>query len=103
MLNQDLPRVRYKICQLQNTTFPPHINFVQLKPNNSLKQIQYLVKLEDVLPTQGNDSHPILVYYDDDQFILLIYDKGNSITYTPLVSFIFPFVSTFLSKYKKLF
>ena len=60
---------------------------MQLKPKTSLKQIHYLVKHEDVLPTQKKDSHLILVEYGDDQFALRIPDKGNIVTYIPLHSF----------------
>ena len=48
-----------------------------------------------------NDSHPILVDYGDDQFTLRILDKCNTNTYTPLDSFSFKSVSSFLNKYKK--
>ena len=100
MLSREFTQVTNKICQLQHKTLPPHIDFTEFKPNNSLKQIQYLVEHEDVLPTQKNDSHPILVDYSDDQFTLRILDKCNTVTYTPLESFSFISVSSFLNKYK---
>ena len=74
-------------------TLPPHIDFLQLK--NILKPIHYLVKHEDVLPTQKNDSHLILADYGDDQFTLRIQDKRNTVTYTPLDSFSCQSVSSF--------
>ena len=49
-----------------------------------------------------NDSHLILADYGDDQFTLRIQDKGNIVKYTPLDSFSFQSVSSFLNKYKKL-
>ena len=33
-----LSQVTNKLCQLQHKTLPPHIEFTQLKPNNSLKK-----------------------------------------------------------------
>ena len=41
-----------KLGQLQHKVILPHIDFFQLKPNNSLKQIHYLVIHKEVLPTQ---------------------------------------------------
>ena len=65
----------------------PHIDFLQLKNDNNLKPIHYLIKHEDVFPTQKNDSPLILADYGDDQFTLRIQDKGNVVKYTPLGSF----------------
>ena len=47
------------------------------------------------------DSHLILADYGDDQITLRIQDKGNVVKYTPLDSFSFQSVSSFLNKYKK--
>ena len=52
MLSRDFSTIDAKTCQLQHKTPPPHIVFLQLKQNNILKPIHYLVKHEDVLPTQ---------------------------------------------------
>ena len=55
MIRRDFSQITRKLCQLQHKTLPPrspHIEFVQLKPNNSFKQIRYLVKHEVVLPKQ---------------------------------------------------
>ena len=52
MLSRDFSTINTKTCQLQHKTLPPHIDFLQLKHNNILKPIHYLVKHEDVLPTQ---------------------------------------------------
>ena len=102
MLSRDFSTINTQTCQLQHKTLPPHIDFLQLKNNNILQPIHYLVKHEDVLPTQKNDSHLILADYGDDQFTLRIQDKGNVVKYTPLDSFSFQSVSSFLNKYKKL-
>ena len=52
MLSRDSSQVTNKMCQLQHKTLPPHIEFMQLKPTNTLNQIDYLVKHEDVFRTQ---------------------------------------------------
>ena len=52
MLSRDFSTINNKTCQLQHKTFPPHIDFLQLKNDNILKPIHYLIKHEDVLPTQ---------------------------------------------------
>ena len=101
MLSRDLSTINTKTCQLQHKTIPPHIDFLQLKNNNILKPIHYLVKHEDVLPIQNNDSHLILADYGDDQLTLRIQDKGNIVKNTPLDCFSFQSVSSFLNKYKK--
>ena len=101
MLSRDFSTINAKTFQLHHKTLPPHIDFLQLKQNDILKPIHYLVKHEDVLPTQKNDSHLILADYGDDQFTLRIQDEGNIVKYTPLDSFSFQSVSSFLNKYKK--
>ena len=52
MLSRDFSTINNKTCQLQHKTLPPHIDILQLKNNNFLKPIHYLIKHEDVLPTQ---------------------------------------------------
>ena len=52
MPSRDFSNITNKTCQLQHKRFPPHIDFLQRKPNNTLKPISYLVKHEDVIPTQ---------------------------------------------------
>ena len=101
MLSKGFSTINTKTCQLQHKTLPPHIDFLQLKNNKLLKPIHYLIKHEDVLPTQKNDSHLILADYGDDQFTHRIQDKGNIVKYTPLDSFSFQSVSSFLNKFKK--
>ena len=44
-------------CPNYNTKLPPHIEVIQHKPNNALKQIHYRVKLEGVLPTRKTMMH----------------------------------------------
>ena len=53
MLSRDFSTINIETCQLQHKTLPPHIDFLQLKNDNILKPIHYLVKHEDVLPTQN--------------------------------------------------
>ena len=86
--------------QLQHKTFPPHIEFFQLKSNNHPKQNHYLVKHEEVLSTPKNDP-PNLVDYSENQFTLRIHGKGNTVTYTPPASFLYLSVSSFSNKHKK--
>ena len=100
MHSRNFSQITNKTCQIQHKTLPPHVEFMPLKPNNTLDQIHNLVKHEDVLPTQKTDSHPILVGYGDDQFTLRIQHKGNTVIYSPLDSFPFQSVSSFLNKYK---
>ena len=52
MLSRDFSTINKKTCQLQHKNLPPLIDFLQLKNDSILKPIQYLVKHEDVLPTQ---------------------------------------------------
>ena len=91
------------MCQLQPKTFPAHIEFIQLKPNNSSKRIHYLVKHVDVLYTRKTDSHRNSVDYGDDQFTLCIQDKHKTVTNTPLDSFSSQSVYSFLTYIKNLF
>ena len=72
MLSRDFSEINNKICQIQHKTVPIHIDFIELKPSNSLNQIHYLVTHEVVLLTERNFAHPILVDYSDDQFTPII-------------------------------
>ena len=47
------------------------------------------------LPTQKNDSHPIIVDYGDDQFTLRIQEKSKPVTFNPHDSFLFQLVFLF--------
>ena len=51
MLSRDFSTINNKTCQLQHKTHSPHIDFLQLKNDNILKPIRYLIKHKDVLPT----------------------------------------------------
>ena len=52
MLSRDFSQITNKTCQSRHKTVPSHIDVIQLKPKNSLKQIHYLVKHEGILPIQ---------------------------------------------------
>ena len=52
MLSRDFSTINNKTGQLQHKTLPPPIDFLQLKNDNISKPIHYLIKHEDVLPTQ---------------------------------------------------
>ena len=52
MLSRDFATINNKTCQIQHKTLPPLIDFLKLKNDNILKPYHYLVKHEDVLPTQ---------------------------------------------------
>ena len=54
MLSRDFSSISSTSCQLKHKTLPPHIEFVQLNPNNTLAETHYLVQHEEVLPTQRN-------------------------------------------------
>ena len=87
-----------KKCQVQHKTFPPHIEFFQLKPNSSLIHIQYLVKRAD---SQTNHSHPILNGSGHDRITLRVQFKGYTVTYIPLDPFSFQTASPLLNKHIK--
>ena len=76
MLDRDFSTITSKMCQLQHKTLLPHFELFQLKPNDILKLIHYLVKHEDVLSTQRNGSHPILVHSGEDHFTFRIQDES---------------------------
>ena len=40
------------MCQLLHNTIPPHFEFLQFKPKNTLEQTHYLHNRNDVLPAQ---------------------------------------------------
>ena len=88
MLSRDFSSINTNSCQLQHKTLPPYIELAHITPNNTLTEIHYLVQHEEILPTQKNDSHPILADYGSQKWTLRINDNGITITYTPLDSFI---------------
>ena len=52
MLSRDFSSINSTSSQLKHKTLPPHIQFVQLNPNNTLEETHYLVQHEEVLPSQ---------------------------------------------------
>ena len=58
MLSRVLSKFSPNSCQRKHKTLPTHIDFLHIQCNNSLKQIEHIVKDEEILPTQNNDSHP---------------------------------------------
>ena len=63
----------------------PQIDFVILQ-NNTLNTVHHLLKHEEVLPHQKDDSHLILSEYGIDQFSISINDKGKDMNSQPLSS-----------------
>ena len=68
--------------------------------DNTLKPVHYLIKHEEVLPHQKQDSHPILADYGTDDFSKRIIDKRIDIIVKPLNSFSFKSVTPFQTKFK---
>ena len=101
MLSRDFSSINSASSQLKHKTLPPHIQFAQINPNNTLEEIHYLVQHEEVLPTQKNDSHPILVDNGTQQYTIRIHDSGNNVTTKPLTSFSFKNLNTFNNKYRR--
>ena len=101
MLSRDFSSINSASSQLKHKTLPPHIQFAQINPNNTLEEIHYLVQHEEVLPTQKNDSHPILVDNGTQQYTIRIHDSGNNVTTNPLTSFSFKNLNTFNNKYRR--
>ena len=48
MLSRDFPTINNETCHFQHKTLPPRIDFLQLKNDNILKPIHYLIIHEDV-------------------------------------------------------
>ena len=101
MLSRDFSSLTNSQCQIQHKTLPPQIEFAQLSKTNTLNPVHYLVKHEEILPTQKNDSHLILADFGDDHYSLRIQDSGNKIIYSPITPFSFKSIVPFNSKYKK--
>ena len=93
----DMPEVQ--LNQLKHKQLPPQIDFALLQ-NNTLKPVHYLIKHEENLPHQKDDSHPILADYGTDQFSIRINDKGNDIVVKPLQPFSFKSITPFQTKFK---
>ena len=52
MLSRDFSNLTNSQCQIQHKTLPPQIEFAQMKKNNIINPVHYLVKHEEILPTQ---------------------------------------------------
>ena len=52
MLSRDFSSLTNSQCQIQHKTLPPQIEFSQLSSKNSITPVHYLVKHEEILPTQ---------------------------------------------------
>ena len=98
MFSRNFSSINSNSCQLQHKTLPPHIEFAQVTPNNTLTEFHYLAQHEEILPTQKNDSHPILADYGSQKYTLRNNDNGNTFKYTPLDSFSFKSVLPFNCK-----
>ena len=101
MLSRDFSKLHVENHQLTHKTLPPQIHFAKLTPDNSIQPTHYLIKHEEILPTQKNDSHLILADFGSDQFSIRINDAGNNVTYAPLNSFSFSSITPFHNKYRK--
>ena len=77
MLSRDFSSLTNSQCQIEHKNLPPQIEFTQLSSTNSLTPVHYLVKHEEIFPTQNNYSHLILVDFGDDYYSLRIHDSGN--------------------------
>ena len=67
LLSRSSTKAELQINQLKPKQLPSQIDFVVLQ-HSTLKPVHYLVKHEEVLPHQKNDSHPVLADYGRDQF-----------------------------------
>ena len=99
MLRRSFTKADLQINQLKYKQLPPQIDFAVLQ-DSTLNTVHCMIKHEEVLPHQKNDSHPILADYGTDQFSIQRNDKGNDIIVKPLNSFSFKSVTQFLTKVK---
>ena len=84
---------------MKHKQLPPQIDFAVLQ-DSTLKPVHYLIKHEETLPHQKNDSHPMLADYGTDQFLIRINDIRNDIIVKPLNSFSFKSLTPFQTKFK---
>ena len=82
MLSRSFTKAELQINQMKHKQLPPQSCFVVLQ-DSTLKPVHYLIKHEEVLPHQKNDSHPILADYGTDQFSFRSNDDGNEILSNP--------------------
>ena len=99
MLSRSFTKAELQLNQVKHKQLPPQIDFALLQ-NGTLKPVRYLIKLEEILPHQKYDSHPILADYGTDQFSVRINDKGNDIIVKRLPSFSFESITPFQKKFK---
>ena len=99
MLSRSFTKAELQLNQLKHKQFPPQIDFALLQ-DGTLKPVHYLIKHEEILPHQKQDSHPILADYGTDQFSIRINDKGNDIVVKLLQSFSFKSITPFQTKFK---
>ena len=67
-----------QVNQLKHEKLPPQIRFSTLTYDNKIKPVQYLVKLETVLPSQKDDCHCILADLRKDQISIVNIDGGEN-------------------------
>ena len=99
MLSRSFTKTELQLNQLKHKQLPSQIDFAILQ-DSTFKPVHYLIKHEEVLSHQKNDSHPILADYGTDQFSIRINDKGNDIIVEPLNAFSFKSVTPFKQKLK---
>ena len=99
-LSRSFTKAQLQINHLKHKQLPPQIDFAVLQDDSTLKPVHYLIKHEEDLPHQKNDSHPIFAEYGTDQFSIRINDKENYIIVKPLTSFLFKFVTPFQTNFK---
>ena len=99
MLSCSFTKAELQLNQIKHKQLPPQIEFALLQ-DGTLKPVHYLIKHEEYLPHQKNDSHPILADYGTDHFSIRIDDKGNDIVIKPLQSFSFKAITPFQTKFK---
>ena len=95
------PGKKWGLCPTNSGFVHAQIDFAILQ-DSTLKPIHYLIKHEEVLPHQKNESNPILDDYGTDQFSIRINDTGNNFIVKPLNSFSFKSVTPFRQKSKHL-
>ena len=99
MLSRSFTEAELQLNQLKHKQLPPQIDFALLQ-NGALRPVHYLIKHEEILPHQKQDSHPILADFGTNQFCIRIDDKGNDIVVKLLHSFSFKSVTPFETKFK---
>ena len=73
--------------QLKHKQLLPQFFSKTLTHGSQIKPVQYLVKLETVLPSRKDDCHTILAGLGIDHSSNRLNDKGENIIITPLISY----------------